>query len=70
MNDAHDTKFEEAARRVMERCDSLAACSDDADGITRLFLSPSMHTAHDLVGMSFVREPALPAWWIIFVMED
>lgn len=34
----------------MDRCDQLAACSDEPDRVTRLFLGPGMRAAHELVG--------------------
>ena len=34
----------------MERCDQLAACSEEADRLTRPFASESMKRAHELVG--------------------
>ncbi|MEM8947334.1 MAG: allantoate amidohydrolase [Planctomycetota bacterium] len=41
--------LEQQADTVMTRCDELARCSDDADGITRLFLSSAMQKAHKRV---------------------
>ncbi len=32
----------ELARRVMQRCDTLALCTDEPGRVTRLFLSPAM----------------------------
>ena len=34
----------------MARCDELAACSEEAERITRPFASPAMKTAQELVG--------------------
>ena len=34
----------------MARCDELAACSEEAERITRPFGSPSMQKAQELVG--------------------
>jgi allantoate deiminase len=39
-----------AAATVMRRCDELAACSEDAESITRPFASDAMRHAHELVG--------------------
>jgi allantoate deiminase len=39
----------QSAERVLRRCDELAACSDSTLGLTRLFLSPAMGEAHELV---------------------
>lgn len=39
----------QSAERVLRRCDELAACSDSTPGLTRLFLSPAMGEAHELV---------------------
>ena len=38
------------AETVMQRCDELAACSEEAERITRPFASPAMQRAHELVG--------------------
>jgi allantoate deiminase len=38
------------AETVMQRCDQLAACSEEADRITRPFGSGAMQKAHELVG--------------------
>ena len=46
------------AARVMRRCDELAACSDNPDNITRLFLSPALKRCHALVG-GWMREANL-----------
>lgn len=39
----------EAAETVLARADLLAQCTDQDDGITRLFCSPAMAAAHELV---------------------
>ena len=39
-----------AAERAMRRCDELAACSEEAEAITRPFASDAMRHAHSLVG--------------------
>jgi len=38
------------AQTVMERCDMLAACTEEPGGITRPFASEAMRRAHELVG--------------------
>lgn len=38
-----------AAERVLERCDALAADSDDAERLTRTYLSPALRRAHQRV---------------------
>ncbi|REK10976.1 MAG: allantoate amidohydrolase [Planctomycetota bacterium] len=42
-------RVRQAARRIMARCDELARCTDCAGEITRLFCSPAMESAHDLL---------------------
>ena len=39
-----------AAETAMRRCDELAACSEEAEAITRPFASDAMRHAHSLVG--------------------
>lgn len=46
------------ARIVMERCDALAACSDEPGRITRPFGSEAMRRAHELVG-GWMREAGM-----------
>src|SRR5262245_15445171 len=53
------------ARRVMDRCDALAACTDKAGDITRLFCSPAMRLVHEnlrgwmeLAGLACRLDPA------------
>ncbi len=46
------------AEQVMERCDLVAQCTDDADRITRLFLTPAMQSAHRRVA-GWMREADL-----------
>src|SRR5687768_3189838 len=46
-NDGLPAMIEEAASRVMRRCDELAACSQRPGEITRTFCSPAMHAAHE-----------------------
>ena len=38
-----------SARRVLQRCDKLAQCSDENGQLCRLFLTPAMREAHSLV---------------------
>jgi allantoate deiminase len=40
-------QFDQAARRILERCERLAGCSDKPGKITRLFCSPAMQAAHE-----------------------
>ena len=35
------------AKQTMDRCDQLAACSEEAGRVTRLFLTPPMHDVHE-----------------------
>jgi len=42
-------EFARAARTAMERCDALAARTDEPGRVTRSFLSPATRGAHDLV---------------------
>jgi allantoate deiminase len=46
------------AETVMERCDQLAACSEEPDRLTRPFASAAMRRAHELVG-GWMREAGL-----------
>lgn len=48
------------ARRVMERCDALARHSEDANGLTRIFLSAQHRAAADTV-MGWMREAGMSA---------
>jgi allantoate deiminase len=41
--------YKERAARVIARCREIAACTDVPGEITRLFLTPSMHTVHALL---------------------
>jgi len=47
-----------SARVVMERCELLAACSDEPGAITRPFASAAMRRAHELVG-AWMRESGM-----------
>ena len=55
--EAHWTP-ESGAARVLRRCDLLALCTDDAPRLTRLFASPALTRAHQLVA-SWMREAAM-----------
>ncbi len=48
------------ARRILDRCDALARCSEQADGLTRVFLSPEQRAASELV-TAWMREAGLEA---------
>ena len=37
------------AQRIMDRCEQLARCSEQVDGLTRVFLSKEMRAVYDLV---------------------
>src|ERR1700723_2914624 len=41
--------YKERAARVLARCREIAACTEVSGEITRLFLTPSMHTVHTLL---------------------
>jgi len=47
-------------KRILDRCDILARCSEQADGLTRVFLSPEQRAASELV-TSWMREAGLEA---------
>lgn len=44
--------------RILARCDALARCSEQADGLTRVFLSPEQRAASDLV-TAWMREAGM-----------
>ena len=44
--------------RILDRCDALARCTEQADGLTRVFLSPEQRAASDLVG-AWMREAGM-----------
>ena len=48
------------ARRILDRCDAVARCSEQADGLTRVFLSPEQRAASELV-TAWMREAGLEA---------
>jgi allantoate deiminase len=43
------SNFDRLATEILDRCDALARCSDEAGRITRVFCSPAMRDAHRLV---------------------
>src|SRR5919198_843079 len=49
-----------SAARIMARCDELARCSEQADGLTRVFLSPEQRAANELV-LGWMREAGMSA---------
>ncbi|MBL8520797.1 MAG: allantoate amidohydrolase [Betaproteobacteria bacterium] len=48
------------ATRILERCEALARCSEQADGLTRVFLSAEQRQANDLV-LGWMREAGMAA---------
>ena len=42
--------YKDRADRIIARCREIAACTEVPGEITRLFLTPSMHTVHRLLG--------------------
>lgn len=51
----------QAATRVMARCDELAAISESAEGLTRVYLSPEHQRANALVG-EWMRAAGMHTW--------
>ncbi len=51
----------QAAARVMARCDELAAISESAGGLTRVYLSPEHRCANALVG-EWMRAAGMRVW--------
>ena len=49
-----------SAARILERCDALACCSEQADGLTRVYLSPEQRAANALV-IDWMREAGMSA---------
>jgi allantoate deiminase len=49
-----------SATRILERCDALAGCSEQPDGLTRLYLSPQQQAANALV-LQWMREAGMAA---------
>jgi allantoate deiminase len=62
MNDRHVAMLEPAmtldARRILDRCEALARCTEQPDGLTRLFLTPQQQAAGGLV-MGWMREAGM-----------
>lgn len=52
---------QQAAARVMARCDELAAISAEPDRLTRLYLSAEHKRANRLVG-EWMRESGMQVW--------
>jgi allantoate deiminase len=49
-----------SAQRIWDRCEALARCSEQPDGLTRVFLSPEQRAANDLV-LGWMREAGMSA---------
>ncbi len=49
-----------SAARILERCDALARCSEQADGLTRVYLSPQQRAASTLV-LQWMRDAGMSA---------
>ena len=49
-----------SAARILERCDALARCSEQPDGLTRVYLSPQQRDANSLV-LGWMREAGMSA---------
>ena len=49
-----------SAARILERCDTLARCSEQPDGLTRVYLSPQQRAANALV-LQWLREAGMTA---------
>jgi allantoate deiminase len=49
-----------SAARILERCDALARCSEQPDGLTRVYLSPQQRDANSLV-RGWMREAGMSA---------
>ncbi len=49
-----------SAQRIWEHCEALARCSEQADELTRVFLSPQQHAANELV-QGWMREAGMDA---------
>lgn len=50
VDDRLEKALRSAAQRVVQRANELAECSDSEEGLTRLFCSPAMKAAHEMVG--------------------
>jgi len=49
-----------SASRLLERCDALARCSEQSDGLTRVYLSPQQRAATELV-LGWMRDAGMQA---------
>jgi allantoate deiminase len=49
-----------SAARILEHCDALARCSEQPDGLTRVYLSPELRAASALV-LQWMREAGMSA---------
>src|SRR5439155_3618840 len=49
-----------SAARILERCDALARCSEQPDGLTRIYLSPEQRAASTLV-LQWMRDAGMSA---------
>jgi allantoate deiminase len=49
-----------SAARILERCDALARCSEQPDGLTRVYLSPEQRAANELV-LAWMKEAGMSA---------
>src|SRR5208283_485259 len=49
-----------SARRILERCDALARCSEQGDGLTRVYLSAQQRAANALV-LSWLQDAGMSA---------
>ena len=49
-----------SAARILERCDALARCSEQADGLTRVYLSPQQRAANALA-LEWMRDAGMTA---------
>jgi allantoate deiminase len=49
-----------SGRRIWDRCEALARCSEERDALTRVFLSPEQRTANELV-LAWMREAGMSA---------
>ena len=47
-----------SGRRIWDRCEALARCSEETDGLTRIFLSPEQRAANELV-LAWMREAGM-----------
>jgi allantoate deiminase len=57
---AMTTSVPPSAARILERCDALAQCSEQADALTRVYLSAEQRAANELV-LPWMREAGMNA---------